>query len=294
MARKTSEARTIYGYSLHGRTPAGVVDYVAFFAALAEKPAVERQTSVGDEMVAITTMVPVGHRWMIRFIAGREGIPPLFYDPETGTESFGELGGQVVASVNWILLDPLSRFLAIERRRPGVPVNVMSRSLALMGRELGIVGDRVTIDFNPVVAESFLEELDRYDRIRQAAVTLSRPNLNWLDSAAELTGYAGESNADSVELEMSAKRGESLDKDSGIVADIKELIRRPIGPLKNLRVTGRRENEPKETSMSLKRHQEKRTFPVATQASPLAESETFRGTADGFLDELASMGEQDS
>ena len=155
-----------------------------------------------------------------------------------------------------------------------------------MARDLELLGGRATFDLNPVVAESFIEELERYTRIRQAAVTLSRPNLNWTQSAAQLTGYADESNADAVELEMSAKRGESLAREDGIVADIKKLVRRPIGPVRNLRVTGTRRDEEKETSVSLKRHQEKRTFLLPTQPSPASEREAFQEAATQLLDDL--------
>lgn len=280
------EARTIYAYSIHGRTPSGVLDYPRFFEALAEIAPVNRQTSVRDEMVAITWIGRVGGRWLIRFVSGREGLPPLFYDPETGAESFGELGGQVVVSVNWMMIDPVARFAAIERRRPGVPVDTMAKALGHMAGELGLVDDRLVIDLNPVAAESFLEEMERFERIRQAAVTLARPNFNWTDNASELSGYAAESNASTVEVLMSAPRSESLDKTSGIVADIRQLVRDRISAIKNLRVTGTRSGEPKETSMSLKRHQEKRAFPVPLRADSSAEQEFFQSAADSFLDDL--------
>ena len=70
---------------------------------------------------------------------------------------------------------------------------------------------------------------------------------------------------------MSARRGESLSKEHGIVQDILNVTRAVIGPVKNLRIVGRREGESKETAVSLKRHQEKRSYLVPSTADPKAE-----------------------
>lgn len=287
MAPNPTDVRSMYAYSLHGRTPSGVVDYPRFFNELASKEAEARQALVGREMVAITAMMKLGNQWLIRFIAASEKIPPFFYNPDTGVEVHAELGGQVVASVSWMMVDPSSRFVVVERRRlrRGVAVGTMSRALTHMSGDLDIGPERVVFDLNPIFAKSFIHELDQYQRIRQASVVLSRPNLNWSDNASTLTKYAGESNADNVEVTMSANEEESLERDRGIVADIKKLIRKPIGPLRNLRIVGLRKNAAKETATSLQRLQEKRTFTFSA-AKPVAEREAFCKAATALIADL--------
>lgn len=118
---------------------------------------------------------------------------------------------------------------------------------------------------------------------------LSRPNFNWGDNAADLTDYADDSNADDVEVAMSALRGESLAKDHGIVGDILNVAKVVIGPVKNLRIVGRREGEAKETAVSLKRHQEKRSFPAPDGTDPRTERESFEVVAKAFVNEVAEV-----
>ena len=278
--------RSLYAYSLHGRSDDEVLDYDAFFAALSEADVLERQTAVGDETVALTAVERrSGNRWALRFVSGREGLPPLFYDPVSGTESTADLGSSFVATASWVFLDASTRIVIAERTRPGVSIGAIARALSHLGRELGIA-PRLVIDLNPVASPGFLAELDRFDRIRQAAVVLTRPNYNWSDSSTELSGYADESNAGTVDVTMSAGRGQSLARNEGIVADIKSLTSKLVGPIKNLRITGTRTGESKETSVSLAKHQEKRFVTVDEGGSAAAIRDTLESMAMNFLNEL--------
>jgi hypothetical protein len=262
-----------------------VVDYVAFFAALAGIEPQARQTGVGDEIVAITAMTATTTGWSVRFVSGTQGLPPLFYDPETGTESTADIGGRIVATATWAFIDAAKRLAAIDVHRPGVPVAVMAKAIAHLGRELGLAAG-LTISLNPVPSPSFLAELDRFDRIRQAAIVLERPNYNWYDSATELAGYAGDSDAATLEVEASAERGRSLSTESGIVPDVRALAASSVGPVKNLRVTGTRAGESRETTLSLASHQEKRFVPVQRDTSPSVERDLLQAAASEFLTEL--------
>jgi hypothetical protein len=286
LAAARREQRSLYAYSIHGRDEEGIIDYTRLLDFFERIPSANRQTSVGDEMVAITAILNTGSARALRFVAGREGIP-LFYNVETGEEVYEDLGPRMVANASWCIMDPETRFVVVERRRPGVGVNVMARAMSLLGRELGFA-QRLTVDLNPVASSSLAVEIERFSRIRQAAVVVARPNLNWDDSAAFFTEYASESNADAAEVLLTAGRGRSLSKDSGIVSDIKELLRNRVGPLKNLRIVGRRQGETRDTGVSLERHQEKRfvELPAAGQASPIVEREAVLAEGRRFLDEL--------
>jgi hypothetical protein len=293
MARSLVQQHGLYAYSIHGRDTVDVLDYRAFFSDLAGFDPQLRQTGVGDLTVAITATIPANDRWSVRFVSGIQGLPPLLYDPDTGTESTTDIGGRILATATWVFVDPQERFAVIDQHRPGVPVAVIARALAHLGRELELAPG-LTLSLNPVPSPSFVEELDRFDRVRQAAVVIERPNYNWLDSATDLTGYAAESDAGTVELQMSAERGQSLATDSGIVDDIRTLASQSIGPLRNLRVIGRRQGESKETSLSLARHQEKRFVPVDSSGGSAVERDQLQAAASAFLDELPSQDSSDS
>jgi hypothetical protein len=284
----------MFAYSIHGRNRQGVIDYVEFFRRLAALPATRRQTSVGSELVAISYMSEREDGWLLRFLAGEEGLSALIYDPETGAETYSSPAGRgMVASANWMFVDPDSRIAAIERRRPGVGVSVMARALGHISNENPGLPGRATFDLNPVVSESFADAVEEYERIRVASVVLARPNFNWDDNAAQLTDYAGDSNADDVEVAMSARRGESLAKDQGIVADLLSFTKTAVAPIKNLRVTGRKQGETRETQTSLKRHQEKRAFPLPSEPSPPLEREAFHDTASSFVRSVANRDPDD-
>lgn len=277
----------LFAYSIHARARGIVVDYQGLFTALADASSLDRQTSVGDETVAITVMSESDEsRWTLRFVAGREGLPPLFYDPVTGTESTADLGTSFVASSAWLFVDLDSRFAVTTKSRPGVAVGVMAQCLSHLGRELGAQPDLV-VDLNPVPTEDFISELERFERVRQASVVLSRPNYDWTDNADQLSGYADESGAGTVELGMNAPRGQSLSTRQGIISDIKRLVAKPIGPLKNVRITGRRTGDSRETTVSLERHQEKRYVAIPDGQSALATRDELQTSAIDLLNGLA-------
>lgn len=277
----------LYAYSWHGRGPEGPVNYADYLRALATVPAVQRQTVVGEETVAVTLMEAIGTRWALRFVSGREGLPPLFYDPETGEESREDIGTRFVASSSWAFIDAGRRLAAIERRRPGVSANTMARAMSHLGREL-LNYEQLTMSLNPVTSKTFLDELQRFERVRQAAVVVSRPNYDWTDNATSLTQYAAESEAGKAEVAMSAERGASLSKESGIVRDIENLTRQPIGPLHNLRVTGTRQGDSRETTLSLTRHQERRFVALPQVSTPFEERTALEASGLAMLDGIES------
>lgn len=283
---RTSTNRTVLAYSLHGRIRSDVIDYSSFFAGLAQVDRLQRQTSVGSDLVAITEMQPVEQAWLLRFVSGEEGAPALLYNPRSGEEVVGDLQGNVLAAGAWVLLDPERRFVAVEQRRPGVSISLMTRALGHLGAELGLTPERAVFDLNPITSPSFIRELDSFQRIREAAVSVARPNYDWDDSATTLTDYANESDGAEAELTIKAPRGGSLSRTSGIVADVKELVSRPIGPLKNLKIRGNREGERRESTMTLSRHQERTSFPVASDDPQAEQRDAFLAAGTDLLDRL--------
>ena len=72
---------------------------------------------------------------------------------------------------------------------------------------------------------AFRQQIDALARIQSAAVTLTRPNLDWTDYSDVLNGLAGDSNARNIQVAASAPREESLERRTGLVKLITELSR---------------------------------------------------------------------
>lgn len=283
MAKST---RNVLAYSLHARTGSKLVDYPEFFRGLADAAGTDRQTSVGTNLVAISSMIPVGPAWLLRVVMGDESAAPVFFNLKTGEEAEGRLAGQILANAVWILVNPETRHVAIEQKRPGVPVATFAGALSHLSGELKLTSTRATFDLNPIASEGFLADVERYERIRQATVSIAEPNYSWADNATALTAYADESEGAAVDLTITAPRGESLAKTRGIVADIKQLATKKIGPLKNVKIRGRREDENKETTTSLEKHQERTSYEVAPADTLTDQREAFTEAAGALLTEI--------
>lgn len=281
MARKPI-TRNVLAYSLHGRMGSVVVDYPDFFRRLAEVEPIERQTSVGSNLVAVSSMVSTGQAWLLRVVSGDEASAPVFFNPVTGEEAEAAMNGQILANAAWVLINPTTRHVAVEQKRPGVSTAVIASLLGHLSKEHGLTPKRATFNLNPIASEGFLADLERYDRIRQATVSVAEPNYSWKDQATKLTNYAADSDGETAEVTITAPRKGMLSTTSGIVADIKALARKRIGPLKNVKVTGRRDGEAKETTTSLKKHQERTSYEVGPDDTLGDQRESF-ATAAGQL-----------
>ncbi|MDP1720231.1 MAG: hypothetical protein Q8L08_04435 [Candidatus Nanopelagicaceae bacterium] len=278
--------RGLYAYSIHARDNSGVIEYEEFFNSIATLPGVERQIKVGNDFVAISVMDSIEGGWVLRFVTGREGMPQLTYDPTTGQELYDDLDGRMAISGSWVVLKPASRFVVVERNRPGVPVLLMAQALSNLGRDL-LGSKALVVDLNPVPSQSLAMELNRFERIRQASLVISRPNFSWSDDANVLVmNYADDSDARSVEVVLSADTGESLSKSGGIIADIRRMIAHPIGAIRELKWTGRREGESKEVSVSLSKHQERSFARILVGTSPKSERDSIVNASENLLSKL--------
>jgi hypothetical protein len=123
------------------------------------------------------------------------------------------------------------------------------------------------LDFNPKAGDDFIREIERFGRIRVAALKLSRPNFNWTDHRSHLTDIADQSNGHVIDVSVFAARDQSLEQNRGMVRYIKTLVRDPLSMFKGASVTGVRTNEDAETSVSLSRFIEHRNVKVRRAAS---------------------------
>lgn len=279
-------SRRLVAYAIHGRSDAGVLDYGDFFATLAQLSFDQRRMTTGEQFAAIAEVTPRDDAYVLRFVTGTPGVAPVLFDTATGRERLGDLSrSEIVAASVIAVVNPFTRGFVLERRRPGVPVATIERLLTRIGRD-SKYGSTLTISLTPVPSESFLEELDDFERVRRAEVVLARPNFDWSDQAAVIAAYGDESNAASIELAATAGRGDSLDKSNGLLADIRALASRPINALKNVRVIGRKQGEATETSASLEQHVMRRDVLLPRGASNQTQEEQVAAEAADFLDEL--------
>ncbi|MGR6524124.1 hypothetical protein ACU5JM_21015 [Rhodococcus erythropolis] len=232
------------------------MDYPEFFAMLASLPFATRRMTLHDQITAIASLKETDDgTYVLRVVTGTRGTAPILFDLETGKERLGQLNRtEIVAASTVVAVNPRTRAVAVERRRPGVPLSSLEKLFSSLGREHGY--EQLTIALTPVAGESFLEELQEFERIRRAEVLLTRPNYDWTTNATALVGDLGAaSDADVMEVAASASRGQSLRKDGGIVQDIKNFISRPINGLKNVKIIGRKSGGTTESTLSLERHQ---------------------------------------
>lgn len=279
-------SRGVLAYSLHGRMGSAVVDYPDFFHRLSTLPGTERQSSVGTSLVAISSMLSVGPAWLMRVVSGDSENAPVFFNPVTGEEAEAAMNGQILANAVWMLVNPATRHVALEKKRPGVPVNVVAGLLSHLSKELDLTPARATFSLNPIASAGFLADLERYERIRVATVSVAEPNYSWKDNATPLTDYAAASDGETVDLTVTAPRNGTLSTTHGIVADIRALATKRIGPLKNVKIRGRRFGEVKETLTSLESHQERTSY-VVGPGDPLGDQRVaFISAASNLLEEI--------
>ncbi len=277
--------RSLLAYAIHGHTRDGVLDYPEFFAMLASLPFAVRRMTLRDQVTAIASLKETdGGSFVLRVVTGTQGTAPMFFDLETGKERIGPLNKtEIVAASTVVAVNPYTRAVVVERRRPGVPLESLEKLFSSVGREHGY--DQLTIALTPVAGESFLDELEEFERIRRAEVLLTRPNFDWTTNATALVGDLGAaSDADVMEVAASASRGQSLRKDGGIVQDIKNFVTRPINGLKNVKIFGRKSGGATELTLSLERHQLREDVTLSRDLEEEAREEQVMDRALNFVD----------
>lgn len=284
------EPRPVYAYELHGHDSDGPLDYELFFSLLFSLPPIQRRFVISsrNEVVAIPEIRREREgRYELRFVIGREGDIALFYDMATGEEREAQpREGEVAVQTSWIIIDTTDRLAIQERRRPGVPLQLAIDCLVGVARDQGLA-DNPTLSLHPVVSESFIDELDELDRIKSATIVLNRPNMSWLDAADSiLAAAADDSNAGSVELGATARPKESLAKDTGIIADIKTMVKTNFSALKRASVEGRAAGELRNHKVSTRNHAMRKEVQIPEDATRAQERDALLTGANEYVDEL--------
>lgn len=291
-------SRTLDVYSIHGHLTPGsaseeLLDYEAYFRELTRRSSGVSYT-VGTETIALVETASRNERVAFRFASGNANDLAEAFDPASGTTIPVDLGRErFIVNAAWVVVDPSRRVVVIERKRPGVPVYQLERFFAKFGRDNGYAG--LTISLNPVPSASFVKEIQSFTRIREASVTIRRPNHSFTASAREAVAQiARESNAGSATVQVNADRKQSLSKDDGIVADIISFAKTAITPILNATVKGFRPGFSKERTVSLQKHVLKGTAQIETTASPAQQLDAIDTAADALIQDASPEGDSQS
>jgi hypothetical protein len=246
--------RAIDLYSLAARTPAGLVDYENFFARLADQSVRDLQVQIRATLtVAVAALYREEELLHLELISGNPVETPLVYDQATGELAEGNLGSnRWVAQRNLVTISPKRRLVTLERRRPGVSRINIEDFFEQVGERIGYPS--ATFNLTPVFEESFLHELDQFERIRIASISITQPNPSFKDTAGSAADIAAESGGQTAEVGVKAARGQSLRTDAGIVAGIRDAASTERSGIQEAKITGRRQGEDGESTLRLTKH----------------------------------------
>lgn len=294
----TSVVRTIEAYSIHGFESPGsseesLLNYSHFFDQLAAAKLQTLRIQISEDVVAITDQQWASGKLALRLVSGNPEEIALFYDIETAKEVPGPSSDKRFAVRGvWVFVVPKERLVFVERKRPGVPIFQIERFLSGFGRDqLGLKG--LTISLNPVVSESFANEVKSFTRIREASVVVRRPNHSWARAAENLLGPAANSNAAQVEIQLNADRGQSLIKDGGLVGELIQIASNPISAVKNAVVRGLTPSFDGERTVSLKKHTVKGSARLDRGASADEHRDTLARVVDDLTLNILSHSDQE-
>jgi hypothetical protein len=248
--------RKIEVWSIHahvGAKDVKPVDYRRLFQTIAELPPRTRVIAGEDKLVALPRVDVDGNLVRLTAYEGSRGLNPIIFNTTSAEERVERLeAGEILATKTHGIVNLVTRDVLIEYNHQGAKAadiaDVLERAVSSSA-----AWPQVKVELTPVVAETFIQDVNRFERIRVANARVVRPNVGWSDWEDELTKAADDSNAQSVQVEFNAPRGQSLSKTGGVVPFIKRLAR-PLTPLKSAAITGRRPGEAAETTISTANH----------------------------------------
>ncbi len=186
-------SRKLEVFVLHAISDSHAVNYGELFAFIASIPAVERSIAHREKLVAIPALTVSGNR--VSFIAyeGPIGTNPLIFDSSNARARIEQLSsGEVLATETHGLMDLSRREAVIEFNQRGAKAH----EIALIFEELGRrspTWEAVAVELNPLPTAEFLDEIEKFRRVRLASIRVARPNPTWNSSYEILKDVAQES-----------------------------------------------------------------------------------------------------
>lgn len=245
--------RRVQAYAIHAHSKNFEGDYENLFARVEAIEKRERLVLFGSIAVAMPDVQRVGDNIFLTFTEGEVGLQPMILDTLTGETREEELErNEILVAAAHALVNPAKRRILIEYVRTGAKAEAMARTIEKLLSERGL--NDIRVDFSPVIEENFIKEIDRFDRIRMASLTLIKPNAGWDDHYTHISDMLQSSGGEKAELSVRAPRGESLNKDAGIVEVIKDVVSDDQPYISDAEIVGVKRGEEAETVVPLKKH----------------------------------------
>jgi hypothetical protein len=241
---------------VHARLDGGAIeDYGEMFSALAKINPIDRVWENEEKAIAIPVLGRKGGKVRLIAYEGPRG-QPIIFDTGAATERTQPLKPEeIVATKTHALIDIESREAIIEYNHRGAKAADIATVLGAAGRKIH-GWKNFYFDLSPKVDRSFVEGVDAFERIRVAGFRIARPNTDWTDWDNQIAQSALESGAQTAQAEYTAPRGKSLEKGAGVVPFIRERATDGVTALKNAFITGKREGEAAETTITIGDHKE--------------------------------------
>lgn len=241
-------------YVLHAHVRERAIDsYDELIGSIEAIPPIERRAWVGRKLVAIPRIWRFDESRVAFVVYEGDESWPLIYDHAVGSEYLVELDdSEVVVQKTYAVFNSASRRCVVMYNHYGAKARDIAILLQTLARRVPHWA-YMDIELVPVISSDFVVAINQLERIRQAAVTLVRPNFDWTDYADDLIESIGErSNAALVEVTASTRRNEDLNRDDGILQFVKRLATAEHPNLKNASIVGRRPGEAVESKIWLR------------------------------------------
>lgn len=252
MPRIARTSRKLEVFTVHahfGPKASDAVNLKRLFQSISETALSVRVVNISGKSIALPEFRLDEDIIVLTAYEGEEGNP-LFYDFVNAKERIEELPkGEKLATKTHGVINLATREAIVEYNQRGAKAADIAVALQEIGRSLTEWAD-LEVELTPVFDQSFLQAINSFSRIREASVKIVRPNPDWTDHATYLTDFAKDSKAHLIEVTANAERAQSLNQSKGLIGFIKSMIGARKSSLKTAKVTGTREGEKAETTVS--------------------------------------------
>jgi hypothetical protein len=210
-------SRKLEVFVLHAVNDNRAVNYAELFAFIANIPARERSIERGEKLVAIPELTVSSSRASFVAYEGPLGTNPLIFDSSEARARIERLSsGEVLATKTHGIIDLGQREAVIEFNHRGAKAHEVASVFEELGRR-NPNWDTLALELNPLPTAEFLTEIQKFRRVRLASIRVARPNPAWNRSYEMLKDVAQESSGQTIDLAVSAGRGQSLSTRGGII-----------------------------------------------------------------------------
>jgi hypothetical protein len=272
-------------FSIHGHIDNQPVDYLELLRSVASLPPDACTEVIGDRFSRIRFFPEQDGVFHFSAYSGSSDETFLVLDVAASTEEERGLErGKVVVRKTLGLLDPARRECVVQLVHHGVRAGQIAHLIEQSARA-AYPGQyaQLSLELAPVAGTSFLEELERFNRIQAAKMRLARPNYDWEEYGAVLDSMGQDSNAGNLDIGANATRSGSLNRDAGLVGLLKDLVSRGRSIVKAASIRGHLDGQAGMTTLDLNRHIESRTGEVPISATGQPAEADVREMAREFL-----------